>query len=81
MLSNYHSRHQQQLRPLPSQSEPNKYSQPSHEPQNLQREWSLMNVVNQKGTRPQDKPIRLGQLTPEDQQRIYAHYPELRKFA
>ncbi len=29
---------------------------PAHEPETLQREWSLMNVLNQKGTRPQDKP-------------------------
>ena len=47
----------------------------------LQREWSLMNVLNQKGTRPQDKPVRLGQLSAEDQRRIYARYPELKKLA
>ena len=47
-----------------------RYDLQAHEPQGLQREWSLMNVLNQKGTRPQDKPIRLGQLTPEDQRRI-----------
>jgi hypothetical protein len=53
----------------------------AREPQTLQREWSLMNVLNQKGTRPEDKPIRLGQLTPEDRRRIYARYPELKKLA
>ncbi len=58
-----------------------RYDLQAHEPQVLQREWSLMNVLNQKGTRPQDKPIRLGQLTPEDQRRIYARYPELKKLA
>ena len=58
-----------------------RYDLPAHEPQALQREWSLMNVLNQKGTRPQDKPIRLGQLPPEDQRRIYARYPELGKYA
>ena len=58
-----------------------RYDLPAHEPQGLQREWSLMNVVNQKGTRPQDKPVRLGQLTPDDQRRIYARYPELKKLA
>jgi hypothetical protein len=58
-----------------------RYDLPAHEPTGLQREWSLMNVLNQKGTRPQDKPIRLGQLTHEDQQRIYARYPELKKLA
>ena len=58
-----------------------RYDLQAHEPQGLQREWSLMNVLNQKGTRPEDKPIRLGQLTPEDQRRIYARYPELKKLA
>jgi hypothetical protein len=58
-----------------------RYDLPAHEPQGLQREWSLMNVLNQKGMRRQDKPIRLGQLTPEDQRRIYRRYPELKKLA
>jgi len=56
-----------------------RYDLPAQEPQTLQREWSLMNVLNQKGTRPQDKPQRLGQLTAEDQRRIFARYPELKK--
>jgi Domain of Unknown Function with PDB structure (DUF3863)/Domain of Unknown Function with PDB structure (DUF3864) len=58
-----------------------RYDMPAHEPQKLQREWSLVNVLNQKGTRPQDKPRRLGELSPEDQRRIYARYPELRRWA
>jgi len=58
-----------------------RYDLPAREPQTLQREWSLMNVLNQKGTRPQDKPMRLGQLSNEDQRRIYARYPELRNSA
>ncbi len=58
-----------------------RYDLPAREPQGLQREWSLMNVLNQKGTRPQDKPIRLGQLPSDDQQRIYKWYPELKKLA
>ncbi|HZY61591.1 MAG TPA: DUF3863 domain-containing protein [Edaphobacter sp.] len=58
-----------------------RYDLPAHEPTGLQREWSLMNVLNQKGTRPQDKPVRLGQLPADDQQRIYARYPELKKWA
>jgi hypothetical protein len=58
-----------------------RYDLPAREPQGLQREWSLMNVLNQKGTRPQDKPIPLGQLPAEDQRRIYARYPELKKLA
>jgi hypothetical protein len=58
-----------------------RYDLPAQEPKTLQREWSLMNVLNQKGTRPQDRAIRLGQLTAEDQRRIYSRYPELKKFA
>jgi hypothetical protein len=56
-----------------------RYDLPEHEPQGLQREWSLMNVLNQKGTRPQDKPIQLGQLPAEYQRMIYRRYPELKK--
>jgi hypothetical protein len=58
-----------------------RYDLPAHEAQQLQREWSLMNVLNQKGNRPQDKPLRLGQLAPDDQRRIYARYPELKRLA
>ena len=58
-----------------------RYDLRAEEPQALQREWSLMNVLNQKGTRPQDKPIRMGEFTAEDQRRIYARYPELKRWA
>jgi hypothetical protein len=58
-----------------------RYDLPAHEPEALQREWSLMNVLNQKGTRPQDKPVRLAQLRPDDRGLIYAYYPELEKLA
>ena len=58
-----------------------RYDLPAREPQGLQREWSLMNVLNQKGTRPQDKPIRLGEMPTEDQRLIYARYPELKTWA
>ena len=58
-----------------------RYDLPAHEPEKLQREWSLMNVLNQKGTRPQDKPVRLGQLPANDQKRIFARYPSLKKWA
>lgn len=54
-----------------------RYDLPAAEPQALQREWSLMNVLNQKGLRAQDKPVTLAQLKVEDQRRIYARYPEL----
>jgi hypothetical protein len=54
-----------------------RYDLKAEEPEKLQREWSLMNVLNQKGTRAQDKPRRLRELTPEDQRRIFARFPEL----
>ncbi len=55
-----------------------RYDLPAREPHGFEREWSLMNVLNQKGTRPQDKPLRLSQLSSDDQRIIYARYPELR---
>ncbi|MGA8044043.1 MAG: DUF3863 domain-containing protein [Terracidiphilus sp.] len=58
-----------------------RYDLPAEEPRTLQREWSLMNELNQKGTRPQDKPMRLGQLSAEDRRRIFARYPELKSRA
>ena len=56
-----------------------RYDLKAEEPKGLQREWSLMNVLNQKGTRPQDKPRRLSALSAEDQGRIFKRYPELKK--
>ncbi|WP_109486186.1 DUF3863 domain-containing protein [Occallatibacter savannae] len=58
-----------------------RYDLRAQEPPTPQREWSLMNVINQKETRPQDKPVRISQLKPEDQQRIFAKYPALKKRA
>ena len=58
-----------------------RYDLTAHEPDTLQREWSLMNVLNQKATRPQDKPAPLSAMTPANQQRIFARYPELKKLA
>jgi hypothetical protein len=58
-----------------------RYDLPAKEPQGLQREWSLMNVLNQKGSRPQDKPLRLSQLPAEDQRRIFNDYPQLKSRA
>jgi Domain of Unknown Function with PDB structure (DUF3863)/Domain of Unknown Function with PDB structure (DUF3864) len=55
-----------------------RYDLKVEEPQTLQREWSLMNVLNQKGTRPQDKPTRLNQLSSFDKGLIYSHFPELK---
>jgi hypothetical protein len=41
------------------------------------RNWSLMNRLNQKGIRPQDKPIDIGQLNADEQAIIRRRYPEL----
>ena len=41
------------------------------------RSWSLMNRINQKGTRPQDEPVALEELTAEEQALIRQHYPGL----
>ena len=58
-----------------------RYDLPAKEPQVPQREWSLMNVINQKGTREQDKPRPLQQLSSEDQRLIFHRYPDLVKLA
>ena len=41
------------------------------------RNWSLLNRLNQKGIRPQDKPIPIGQLNTDEQAIIKRRYPEL----
>ncbi|MHC4145627.1 MAG: DUF3864 domain-containing protein [Planctomycetota bacterium] len=43
------------------------------------RNWSLMNRLNQKGIRPQDKPISIEQLNADEQAMIKRRYPELIK--
>jgi hypothetical protein len=58
-----------------------RYDLKAEEPRGLQREWSLMNVLNQKGTRAQDKPKPLRELGAADQNRIFARYPELKALA
>jgi hypothetical protein len=56
-----------------------RYDLSAAEPNQLQREWSLMNVLNQKGTRPQDKPTCLQDLSPENRRLIFARYGNLSK--
>ena len=41
------------------------------------RNWSLFNRLNQKGIRPQDKPIDISQLNTNEQAFIKLRYPEL----
>ncbi len=47
------------------------------EPGKQSRNWSLMNRINQKGTRPQDKPAAIDELPAEEQAMIKRHYPGL----
>jgi len=59
-----------------------RYDLPAHEPTDPSPEhpvtdWSLMNVINQKGLRPQDNPIPLTELKPKDKALINKHYPEV----
>jgi hypothetical protein len=41
------------------------------------RNWSLLNRLNQKGVRPQDMPIPIGQLNADELAFIKRRYPEL----
>ena len=59
-----------------------RYDLPAKEPANPEpgkhsRNWSLINRISQKGTRPQDQPVALTELTSEEQSLIRRHYPEL----
>ena len=47
------------------------------EPGHQSRNWSLINRINQKGIRPQDQPVAIGELTAEEQAMIRRHYPQL----
>lgn len=46
-------------------------------PEKPSKDWSLINRINQKGLRPQDMPVPLSKLAPEDRALIRKHYPEL----
>jgi hypothetical protein len=59
-----------------------RYDEPAQEPADPEgikksRNWSLMNRINQKGTRSQDQPKRLIELLDKDQDLIRKKYPEL----
>jgi len=41
------------------------------------KDWSLINVMNQKGLRPQDEPKLLQEMSKDDQALIRKYYPEL----
>jgi hypothetical protein len=54
-----------------------RYDLPASEPQELCRNWSLINRINQKQTRPEDKPVQIGDLRPDEREMIARRYPEL----
>ncbi len=54
-----------------------RYDLKAQEPPEPGRNWSLMNRINQKGLRPQDKPVPLAALSAEDQALIRRRLPEL----
>jgi hypothetical protein len=54
-----------------------RYDLPAREPGEMGRNWSLMNRINQKGTRPQDIPVLLGELAADDRALIARRCPEL----
>jgi hypothetical protein len=50
---------------------------PDPKPGHDVRNWSLMNRINMKRTRPQDTPLRLAELSTEDRDLIGRRYPAL----
>jgi len=59
-----------------------RYDLPAHEPADPTpdkpvKDWSLINVMNQKGLRPQDEPKLIEELTINDKDLIRKYYPEL----
>jgi hypothetical protein len=44
----------------------------------MTRRWSLMGVINQKQTRPQDDPVRFQDLPPQDRKMVRRRYPEFK---
>ncbi len=54
-----------------------RYDLPAREPAEMTRRWSLMGEINQKQTRPQDKPVPLKQLPETMKTIIKSHYPNL----
>jgi hypothetical protein len=57
-----------------------RYDLPAREPvSGSTRNWSLLGEINQKGLRPQDKPVGIGLLPAEDREIILKHYKGLWK--
>jgi hypothetical protein len=56
-----------------------RYDLKAEEPKELVRNWTLFGVINQKQTRPQDKPVKLNELSKNDKDLILKYVPELKK--
>lgn len=56
-----------------------RYDLPAHEPTSMTRSWSLLGEINQKQSRPQDKPQALNRLQGKANPLIKKWYPELFK--
>jgi len=54
-----------------------RYDLPAHEPLDLGRNWSLLGEINQKRTRPQDKPRPLADLSADDRALIRSVVPDI----
>jgi len=54
-----------------------RYDLPAREPQDLSRNWGLLGRINQKQTRPQDRPCALTALPDDDRALIRSVLPEL----
>jgi hypothetical protein len=54
-----------------------RYDVPAREPDTMTRRWSLLGEINQKGTRPQDTPVLLSQLSQGDRDLICRRISEL----
>jgi alpha-L-fucosidase len=55
-----------------------RYNQPYHEPSGnvVEPHWDLMDLINQKRTRTQDRDRSFSSLPPEEQQKILKWYPD-----
>lgn len=57
-----------------------RYNQPYQEPGGnvVDRRWNILDIINQKESRPQDKPKSVSELPKEEQAKIRKWYPELK---
>ena len=58
-----------------------RYNQPYQEPSGnvVERRWNILDIINQKESRPQDKPKPFSELPDDEQAKILKWYPEANK--